>query len=72
MLLKTSKEEKVTYSLICILCFCLGGTVPLGAFGTFGACKIFSQKKINKGIKTALITSFILLQKFILLQARTF
>ena len=45
MLLKTSKGKIVTYSLICILCFCVSVLVPFSAFGAFCAlcaCKIFS------------------------------
>ena len=51
MLLKTSKRKIVTYSLICVLCFCLSvfvsfsAFVPFSAFNAFGAfsaCEIFS------------------------------
>ena len=35
MLLKTSKGKIVTYSLICVLCFCLGVFVPFIDFYTF-------------------------------------
>ena len=41
------------------LCLC-----GFGAFGAFGACKIFSKKK-NKEFKTTLITSFTLLLSLI-------
>ena len=69
-------------SLIWVLCFCLVVFlcffVPLVLFGAFVAfcafwCvrNLFVKKKI-KEFKTALITSFILLLKFILLQAWIF
>ena len=54
--LKASKGKIVTYSLICVLCFCPSVFVPFSAFSAFGVSEIFSQKK-----KKALKTSFILL-----------
>ena len=56
MLLKTSKGKKVTYSLICVLCFRAFSWLRLSSFGAFCA-KSFRKKEF----KTALITSFILL-----------
>ena len=35
------RGKKSLIRLFVFLCFCLGVFVPFGAFGTFGACKIF-------------------------------
>ena len=43
--LKASKGKIVTYSLICVLCFCPSVFVPFSAFSAFGVSEIFSQKK---------------------------
>ena len=56
MRLKTSKGKKVTYSLICVLCFCAFSWLRLCSFGAFCA-KSFRKKEF----KTVLTTSFILL-----------
>ena len=60
-------------SLICLFAFCSFAWVSLCLLVLLVLlvrAKSFHKK--NKGIKTALITSFILLLKFILLQAWTF
>ena len=62
---KQSKRKKVTYSLICVLCFCVVvfcafacfyAFSAFSAFNGFSACKIFLLK--NKEFKRSQETSF--------------
>ena len=39
---KHLRKKKSLIRLFAFLCFCSGDFVPFGAFGAFGACKIFS------------------------------
>ena len=75
--LKTSNGKKVAYSLICVLCFCLGVFVLLVLFVLFALFALFvlfvlfvllallvrakSFCKKKKDFKTALMISFTLL-----------
>ena len=50
-------------SLVALCAFAWLRFCAFYAFGAFGACEIFSKKN-NKGFKTSLITSFIIIDKF--------
>ena len=56
-------------SLVCLFAFCAFAWLRLCAFWDFWCFWCVLNLFVKKGFKTALITSFILLLKFILLQA---